>query len=110
LVQTLKQLPAAQQYAKENDLELGFYGENGNFVEKKYGIESINLFNNPLDMFQSQAAVQEACAFYASTSPKLILLTDTAKSSFAWNDGSLCEGLFTILPNEQGLTLAKRRE
>jgi hypothetical protein len=109
LVQTLKQLPAAQQYANENGLELGFYGENGNFIEKKYGVESMNLFNNPLDMFQSQSAIQEACNFYASTSPKLILLTDTAKSTFAWNDGSLCEGLFTILSNEQGLTLAERR-
>ena len=105
---TLKQLPAAQKYASDKGAELGFYGENGNYVEKKYGIESINLFNNPLDIFQSDNAVREACQHYASTSPKLILITDTAKATFAWNDGSLCEGLYRIVENSEGLLVAER--
>jgi hypothetical protein len=110
LVETLKQLPAAKAYASDNELTLGFYGENGNYVEKKYGVPSINLFNNPLDMFQSQAAVLEACQHYASTLPNVLLLTETAKASFAWNDGSLCDGLYVMLENPQGLLLAKRQK
>ena len=107
---TLKQLPSAQKYASDRSLELGFYGENGNYVQKKFGIKSISLFNNPLDMFQSTNAIREACNHYASTSPDLILITENAWATFAWNDGSLCEGLYSLVQDSGGVFIAQRNK
>ena len=94
LVAAIDQIPAAQKYAAANNLTIGFYGEGGNYVHALNGIASANIFNSPLDMFQSNASVALSCKHLLDSNLQLLVMTESARQSFAWQDGSLCEGSF----------------
>jgi hypothetical protein len=94
LVAAIDIMPAAQKYAAANNLSVGFYGEGGNFVHVLNGMASANIFNSPLDMFQSNASVQLSCKNLSDSKLQLLVMTESARQTFAWEDGSLCEGLF----------------
>lgn len=94
LVAAINTIPAAEKYAASKNLSIGFYGEGGNYVHVLTGIESANIFNSPLDMFQSNASVNLACKHLMDSKFQLFVMTDSARQSFAWKDGSLCGGAF----------------
>jgi hypothetical protein len=74
--------------------DFAYFGEEGNIIESATKIKSVNIFNNPLDMFQSDNSIKLQCDFLNQLNYKYLLLSTTATGSFAWNDGSLCEGLY----------------
>ena len=74
--------------------EFAYFGEEGNIVEASTSIKSANIFNNPLDMFQSQNSIDLSCKHLNDLNYKYLLLSTTATGAFAWNDGSLCEGTY----------------
>ncbi|MEI7541059.1 MAG: hypothetical protein WCJ89_06240 [Actinomycetes bacterium] len=94
LVAALNMMPAAEKYAAANNLTIGFYGEDGNYVHALNGMKSANIFNSPLDMFQSDASVNLACKHLINSKLQLLVMTESARQSFAWSDGSLCDGVF----------------
>jgi hypothetical protein len=59
------------------------------------GISSSNIFNSPLDLFQSDAAVKLSCETLKTRGKDFLVLTPSAEQTFAWSDGSLCAGLYT---------------
>jgi hypothetical protein len=58
------------------------------------GIDSTNIFNSPLDLFQSEAAVTLSCQVLYDRGKDYLILTPSAEQTFAWTDGSLCDGLY----------------
>ena len=94
LDEAIKWIPKAQEFAKSQGLSIAFYGEGGNFVHALNGIESVNIFNSPLDMFQSDASVQLSCQNLIDSKVQLLVMTESARQTFAWEDGSLCDGLY----------------
>ena len=94
LVAAINEISNSQNYADQNGKSLGFYGEGGNYVHMLNGIESVNIFNSPLDMFQSDASIKLSCDNLSRLNKDLLVMTDSAEQTFAWQDGSLCEGLY----------------
>lgn len=94
LVAAINEIPASEKYASESGKAIGFYGEGGNYVHMLTGIDSVNIFNSPLDMFQSNASVKLSCDNLKMLNKDLLVMTDSAEQTFAWSDGSLCEGLY----------------
>jgi hypothetical protein len=94
LVKAINEIPISEKYANESGKTIGFYGEGGNYVHMLTGIDSVNIFNSPLDMFQSNASVKLSCDNLKNFNKDLLVMTDSAEQTFAWNDGSLCEGLY----------------
>ena len=94
LDEAIKLIPKAQEFAKSQGLSIAFYGEGGNFVHALNGIDSVNIFNSPLDMFQSDASVQLSCQNLIDSKVQLLVMTESARQTFAWEDGSLCDGLY----------------
>lgn len=96
LVKAINEIPAAKQYAEKQGKTIGFFGEGGNYVHVLNGIPSANIYNSPLDMFQSDAAVQLSCKVLRERAFDYLVLTESAEYAFAWNDKSLCQGLYFI--------------
>lgn len=71
-----------------------YFGEEGNIVELATGLNSANIYNNPLDMFQSEKAVQLSCDFISNLNVDALLISSNGVAAFAWDDGSLCWGKF----------------
>jgi hypothetical protein len=99
----------AQKYAESKMLSIGYFGESGFYVQKKFGIKSINLFNIPLDMFQSNNSVREGCLYLEERGTEVLLASELGKQAFAWPDGTLCEGLYKIVITRSGVYLAERQ-
>ena len=95
LQKVIDKMPEALAYARENGKSIGFFGEGGNYVHALNNFPSANIFNSPLDMFQSDAALQLSCRILKERNYDILLLTESAELTFAWNDGSLCQGLYT---------------
>lgn len=94
LVAAINEIPNVKIYADKNNKSIGFYGEGGNYVHMLTGIDSVNIFNSPLDMFQSNAAVDLSCKNLIDQNKDLLIMTESAEQTFAWDDKSLCNGLY----------------
>ena len=94
LVAAINEISNIEIYVGKNNKSIGFYGESGNYVHMLTGIDSVNIFNSPLDMFQSNAAVDLICKNLIAQNKDLLIMTDSAEQTFAWDDKSLCNGLY----------------
>jgi len=47
-------------------------------------------------MFQSDNSIKLQCDFLNQLNYNYLLLSTTATGAFAWNDGSLCDGMYKI--------------
>lgn len=72
----------------------GYFGEEGNIVQTATGIKSANIFNNPLDMFQSKASTQLGCKIVIERNFDYLLVTPTGVQAFAWPNKTLCDGAY----------------
>lgn len=86
----------------------GYFGEEGNIVQLATGIESGNIFNNPLDIFQSEASIQLGCQNLIEKKFDFIILTPTALQAFAWPDKTLCDGYYVNSFKIGDIDIAKR--
>ena len=94
IASVISEIPLAQNFAKENSKTISYYGEGGNYVHMATGIDSTNIFNSPLDLFQSEEAVKLSCQVLYDRGKDYLVLTPSAEQTFAWTDGSLCAGLY----------------
>jgi hypothetical protein len=86
----------------------GYFGEEGNIVELATGIKSVNIFNNPLDLFQSEASIQLGCQFLVEKKFDYLIITPTALQAFVWSDKSLCDGYYTNSFKVGDIDIAKK--
>jgi hypothetical protein len=86
----------------------GYFGEEGNIVQLATGIESVNIFNNPLDIFQSKDSIQLGCQILVEKKFDYLIVTPTALQAFAWSDNSLCDGFYTNSFKVGDIDIAKK--
>lgn len=60
--------------------DVGYFGSSSNYVQLKYGINSVVLFNSPFDLFMSQNMVDKGCGFLLSANPLHVITNDTGAS------------------------------
>ena len=108
LAGVISNMDEVKNFARQKGLTLGYYGEIGNYIEKKYEVPSVNIFNNPADMFQSNDSVQVSCAHLTQKNYPLLMVSEIGKMTFAWKDGSLCDGLYRVIKSGSGVYLAQR--
>jgi hypothetical protein len=90
--------------------EFAYFGEEGNIIEASTNIKSANIFNNPLDMFQSQNSIDLECKHLSELNYKYLLLSTTATGAFAWKDGSLCAGTYFRTHKVGSLEVATKKK
>ena len=88
--------------------DFAYFGEEGNIVESATNIKSANIFNNPLDMFQSENSIKLQCDFLNDLNYRYLLLSTTATGAFAWNDKSLCNGMYLVSGKVLQFNLAEK--
>jgi hypothetical protein len=86
----------------------GYFGEEGNIVQLATGIESANIFNNPLDIFQNKASIELGCKILVEKRFDYLIITPTALQAFAWPDKSLCDGFYTNSFKVGDIDIAKK--
>jgi len=94
LAEAISKVPLAKTYAASLGKTVTYYGEGANYVKLLLGIESSNVFNIPLDMYQSDAAVKLNCKMLFEKGGDFLLISESGGQTFAWQDGSLCDGLY----------------
>ena len=73
---------AAQAYARAaGDGRVDYFGEDGNYIQLATGIESMSLFNNPMD-FKVSRSKSEGCRYLLAQSPKWLVVSQLAASVF----------------------------
>ena len=60
--------------------DVGYFGSSSNYVQLKYGVNSVVLFNSPFDLFMSQNMVDKGCGFLLSANPLHVITNDTGAS------------------------------
>jgi hypothetical protein len=90
--------------------DFAYFGEEGNIIESATKIKSANIFNNPLDMFQSENSIELQCNYLNNLNYKYLLLSTTATVAFAWSDGSLCKGTYLRTDKVGSLEVATKKK
>lgn len=90
--------------------EFAYFGEGGNMIEASTNIKSATIFNNPLDMFQSQNSIDLQCKHLNELNYKYLLVSNIATGAFAWIDGSLCEGTYFRTDKIGSLEVATKKK
>ena len=69
----------------------GYFGSSSNYVQLMYGVNSVTIFNSPLDLFMSNDMVVRECEFISTIQPKFIITNDTgAYVAQNFQDKMLC--------------------
>lgn len=114
---TFPRLPVSQlaeksnefkKWADEEKLSLSYFGEEGNYFELITGIKSANIFNSPFDGFQNNQAVDVMCKKLKSDGGDILVMTELTQQTFAWNDKSLCQGLYYLYTDNRFGTIGLR--
>lgn len=81
---------AALQYAKTNNLSIGFFGASAAFVEKETGVRSLSILNSPFDLAMSSDTVRVSCDYLAKINPDVIVASDEGAALFQFEGKTLC--------------------
>lgn len=57
--------------------DVAYFGSSSNYVQLKYGIKSVTLFNSPFDLFMSQNMVDKGCRYIFLNNPGYVITNDT---------------------------------
>lgn len=94
--------------AKELGYSIAYFGEEGNYFELATGINSANIFNSPFDGFQNNNAVKLMCKTLGREGGDILIMTELTQQAFAWNDRSLCEGMYYLYKDSRFGTIGLR--
>ena len=81
---------AAAEYAKSNNLSLGFFGASAAYVEKESGVQSLSILNSPFDLAMSQQTIRVSCDYLAKINPDVIVASDEGAALFQFEGKTLC--------------------
>lgn len=88
----------------------GYFGEEGNIFQLATGIKSANIFNNPLDMIQSEESIILGCKTLENRNFDYLITTPTSLQMFAWKGRTLCNGLYVESFKIGETVIAKRNK
>jgi hypothetical protein len=92
-----------QSWKQLGDYEtVGYFGNDGNYVEATTGLHNVTRFSSPLDATMSAAALKELCAGLESPSLRVLILGESALNP------TLCEKSWTVKKTRSGVLLAVR--
>ena len=94
LAEAIGKVSQANTYATSLSKSITYYGEAANYIKILTGMESSNIYNIPLDMYQNDAAVRLNCKVLLEKGGDFLLMSESGGQTFAWQDGSLCDGLY----------------
>jgi hypothetical protein len=80
----------ASEYAKTNNLKIGFFGASAAYVQKDTGVQSLSILNSPFDLAMSQQTVQVSCEYLAKINPDVIVASDEGAALFQFEGKTLC--------------------
>ncbi len=80
----------ATEYAKANNLKIGFFGASAAYVEKETGVQSISILNSPFDLAMSQQTIRVSCEYLAKINPDVIVASDEGAALFQFEGKTLC--------------------
>jgi hypothetical protein len=81
---------AAAEYAKTNNLSIGFFGASAAYVEKETGVQSLSILNSPFDLAMSQQTIRVSCDYLAKINPDVIVASDEGAALFQFEGKTLC--------------------
>ena len=78
---------------------MAYFGSSGNYISMAYGLESLNIFNSPFDLFMSQAMVNLGCEPIIASSAEYLILNDTGFAvAQSFTNSELC-GVYRFDPS-----------
>ena len=80
----------AAEYAKTNNLSIGFFGASAAYVEKETGVKSLSILNSPFDLAMSQQTIKVSCDYLAKVNPDVIVASDEGAALFQFEGKTLC--------------------
>jgi len=80
----------ASEYAKTNNLKIGFFGASAAYVQKDTGVQSLSILNSPFDLAMSQQTIQVSCEYLAKINPDVIVASDEGAALFQFEGKTLC--------------------
>jgi hypothetical protein len=80
----------AAEYAKQNNLSIGFFGASAAYVEKETGVQSLSILNSPFDLAMSQQTIRVSCDYLAKINPDVIVASDEGAALFQFEGRTLC--------------------
>jgi hypothetical protein len=90
VVSAITDAKAALEYAKMNNLKIGFFGASAAYVQKETGIESLSILNSPFDLAMSPQTVKVSCDYLAKLNPDVIVASDEGAALFQFEGKTLC--------------------
>jgi hypothetical protein len=83
---------------------VGYFGNDGNYIESITGVHNVTRFNSPLDASMSPAALTELCSGIADPHLQTLILGDKAPNP------TVCHGKWTFRKSQTGVIVASRQE
>ena len=80
----------AAEYAKANNLSIGFFGASAAYVERETGVQSLSILNSPFDLAMSQQTIRVSCDYLAKINPDVIVASDEGAALFQFEGKTLC--------------------
>ena len=85
-----------------NANDLYYFGSSANYVEIKYNIKSVMVFNDPYDLLQGEKVVEIQCKYVDQINPKTVFMNDAGLSiSQAFENKTLCNKFEANLDSTQ---------
>ena len=104
----IKQSPQLSENLSKEYKSFAYFGEEGNIVELATGVKSANIFNNPLDLFQSNNSIELGCSYLDQLNVEALIMTTNGSAAFLWSDGSLCAGKYKKVGKEGTFEIAEK--
>ena len=82
---------------------VGYWGNDGNYIESITGMHNVTRFNSPLDGSMSPAALNELCAGIAQQGLQTLILGERAPNP------SVCHTKWNFKKSQTGVVVAMRQ-
>jgi hypothetical protein len=90
VVASIADTKVASEFAKSNNLKIGFFGASAAYVEMETGVKSLSILNSPFDLAMSQQTVRVSCEHLAEINPDVIVVSDEGAALFQFEGKTLC--------------------
>ena len=90
VVASIADTKVASEFAKLNNLKIGFFGASAAYVEMETGVKSLSILNSPFDLAMSQQTVRVSCEHLAEINPDVIVVSDEGAALFQFEGKTLC--------------------
>jgi hypothetical protein len=90
IIASVADAKVASEFAKDNNLTIGFFGASAAYVERETGVRSLSILNSPFDLAMSQQTIKVSCDYLAKINPDVIVASDEGAALFQFEGKTLC--------------------